>query len=51
MNSDWNLIVRTIVPFASFDGLFPQTETGLADTLQSFFLSPARPTPSGIVWA
>ena len=50
LNSDWNLIVRTIVPFASFDGLFPQTETGLADTLQSFFLSPARPTPSGIVW-
>ncbi len=50
LNSDWNLIVRTIVPFASFDGLFPQTEAGLADTLQSFFLSPARPTPSGIVW-
>jgi hypothetical protein len=50
LNSDWNLIVRTIVPFASFDGLFPQTETGLADTLQSFFLSSARPTPSGIVW-
>ena len=50
LNSDWNLIVRTIVPFASFDGVFPQTETGLADTLQSFFLSPARPSPSGIVW-
>src|SRR5271165_4891983 len=27
LNRDWNLIVRTIVPFASFDGLFPQTET------------------------
>ena len=50
LNSDWNLIVRTIVPFASFNGVFPQTETGLADTLQSFFLSPARPSPSGIVW-
>jgi len=25
LNSDLNLIVRTIVPFASFNGLFPQT--------------------------
>src|SRR5271166_1035134 len=49
-SASFNLIVRTIVPFASFDGLFPQTETGLADTLQSFFLSPSRPTQSGIVW-
>lgn len=50
LNSDWNLITRTIVPFASIDNFFPQTEAGLGDTLQSFFLSPSRPTASGVVW-
>ncbi len=50
LNNDWNLITRTIVPFASFDGVFPQAESGVGDTLQSFFFSPARPTPSGLVW-
>ena len=40
LNSDWNLIVRTIVPFASFDGLFPQTETGLAAPCKASFCRP-----------
>jgi hypothetical protein len=50
LNPDWNLIARTVIPFASFDGVFPQNESGLADIVQSFFFSPSRPTSSGIVW-
>ena len=50
LNNDWNLIVRTVIPFASWDGVFPQTELGLGDIVQSFFFSPSRPTSSGIVW-
>jgi hypothetical protein len=50
LNNDWNLITRTVIPFASWNGVFPQSETGLADIVQSFFLSPSRPTSSGIVW-
>ena len=47
LTPDWNLITRTVIPFASWDGVFPQSETGLADIVQSFFLSPSRPTSSG----
>lgn len=50
LNNDWNFVTRTIVPFVSFGNIFPQTESGIGDTIQSFFLSPARPTSSGIVW-
>jgi len=50
LNPDWNLITRTVIPFASWSGVFPSTGTGLGDVVQSFFLSPARPTPSGVVW-
>ena len=47
---EWNLITRTIVPFASFDRVFPTTQSGMGDILQSFFVSPSRPTANGIVW-
>jgi hypothetical protein len=70
LNSDWNLVVRTIMPIvsvptpsstnASLESGSAVSEnaavnsiaapTGLGDTLQSFFLSPQRPGPSGIVW-
>jgi hypothetical protein len=50
LNNDWNLITRTVIPFASWDGVFPENESGLGDTVQSFFFSPTRPTASGIVW-
>ena len=50
LSNDWNLIVRTIIPFASWDGVFPQSESGLGNSVQSFFFSPSRPTASGIVW-
>jgi hypothetical protein len=50
LSQDWNLITRTIVPFAHVERVFPDHRTGLGDVLQSFFLSPARPTAGGFVW-
>jgi hypothetical protein len=53
LGNDWNLISRTIVPLVwQEDILGPGTGTqsGIGDTLQSFFLSPAAPTSGGVVW-
>jgi hypothetical protein len=52
INNDWNLILRTIVPVVSTDGIPPGSgsEIGLGDTVQSFFFSPKRPTSSGWIW-
>ena len=50
LNPDWNLITRTIIPFTDFHSVFPNRETGLGDIVQQFFLSPTRPTSSGIIW-
>ncbi|MBB4290751.1 hypothetical protein GGE16_002791 [Rhizobium leguminosarum] len=52
LNEDWNLISRTILPVTwQNDIAGPSgTQFGLGDTLQSFFLSPSKPTESGIVW-
>ncbi|SEI17663.1 hypothetical protein SAMN05216228_103540 [Rhizobium tibeticum] len=52
INEDWNLISRTILPVTWQDDIAgPSGEQfGLGDTLQSFFLSPAKPTESGIIW-
>jgi hypothetical protein len=52
IDEDWNLISRTILPVTSqHDIAGPSaTQFGLGDTVQSFFLSPAKPTESGIVW-
>ncbi|MGZ2380055.1 transporter [Rhizobium leguminosarum] len=52
LNEDWNLISRTILPVTwQNDIAGPSgTQFGLGDTLQSFFLSPAKPTETGIVW-
>ena len=52
IGKSWNLIVRTILPVIGqndFEG--PGTGTfGLGDTVQSFFFSPKRPGPGGIIW-
>ena len=52
IGDDWNLIVRTIVPLvdaqAQSDAI--GRASGLGDTTQSFFLSPQRTGPSGIIW-
>lgn len=51
MNEDWLLISRTILPFVDQqDVIGTSSQSGLADTLQSFFFSPAKPTESGWIW-
>ena len=52
LNSDWNLISRTIVPMIYQDDILPGSgdQFGLGDILQSFFFSPAKPTESGWIW-
>jgi hypothetical protein len=50
ISKDWNLIVRTIVPFIYQDDVIPGTsQTGLGDTTQSFFFSPKQPVGGWIV--
>lgn len=64
ISKDWNVIVRTILPVVSQHDLFyvenlptnsplqPQnrSQDGLSDTLQSFFFSPKKPGPFGLIW-
>ncbi len=52
LGTDWNLITRTIVPVIYQDDLFPGagTQFGLGDINASFFLSPRKPTGSGLIW-
>lgn len=51
LNEDWNLINRLIIPFVHQEDVIPgSTQTGLSDTVASFFLSPSKPTDSGITW-
>ena len=50
LNNDWNLITRTIIPFAHVDNVFPSSESGLGDIVQSLWFSPSRPTEGGLVW-
>ncbi len=50
LSDDWNLITRTVIPYASIERVFPHHESGLGDTVQSAWLSPARPTSWGLTW-
>ena len=64
ISKDWNLILRTILPIVSQHDLFyienlpknsplqPQnrSQDGLSDTTQSFFFSPKKPGPFGLIW-
>ena len=51
LNSDWNLISRTIVPFGSQDDVIcTSSHYGLSDTLPSLFFSPKAPTSGGWIW-
>lgn len=48
LNTEWNLIVRTIVPIVYQDDVVNDggsDQFGLGDTTQSFFLSPAQSDP------
>jgi hypothetical protein len=48
LNDDWNLITRTIVPVTDVVHIIPGNPVGIGDTVQSFFLSPAKPV-NGII--
>jgi hypothetical protein len=52
LNEDWNLISRTILPIVDQQDVFPGagSQTGLGDTVQSLFFSPAAPTAGGWIW-
>jgi hypothetical protein len=52
LNTEWNLIVRTILPVIHQDRISPTagSSVGLGDTLQSFFFSP-KTTSNGVTWA
>jgi hypothetical protein len=64
LTKDWNLILRTIFPIVSQHDLFyvenlpkdsplqPQnrSQDGVSDTTQSFFFSPKKPGPFGLIW-
>jgi hypothetical protein len=49
LNDHWNVISRTIVPFAALSDVVPGAphESGLGDITQSFFFTPKDPLPGG----
>ncbi len=49
LNEDWNVISRTILPVVDQSDLFPGagSQSGIGDVVQSFFVSPVRPTAGG----
>jgi hypothetical protein len=52
LNSEWNLITRTIVPYSDQKD-FPipaLNQSGLGDTTASQFFSPKSPTAGGWIW-
>lgn len=50
LNSDWNMISRTILPVVWQNNIVPgaSSQFGLSDTVQSLFFSPA--VPKGAIW-
>ena len=52
VNTDWNVITRTIIPLIWQPGFVAGqgTEFGLGDIQLSAFLSPSKPTADGIIW-
>jgi len=51
LNRDWLLISRTILPIVYQENVSEtSSQTGLSDTVQSFFLSPVKPTRGGWIW-
>jgi hypothetical protein len=49
LNSELNLIIRTIIPIIDAEAPAPGTSSasGLGDVVQSFFISPKKPTSGG----
>ena len=52
ISENWNLISRTILPVIAQDDIGRGTgsQSGLGDTVQSLFLSPAAVGESGLIW-
>lgn len=52
LTDNWNLISRTILPLIDQSDvpLAGIDETGIGDTVQSFFFSPKAPTAGGWIW-
>ncbi len=51
LNKGWNVISRTILPVVYQERIVGNTrQSGLADTLQSLFFSPQKPTSGGWIW-
>lgn len=52
IGDDWNLISRTILPVKSQNDVFGDSghQSGIGDTLQSFWFSPKAPTADGLIW-
>ena len=52
ISEDWNLISRTILPYIYQDDVIgTSSQSGLSDTIQSFFFSPKEPTDDGWIWS
>lgn len=51
LNSDWNVISRTILPIIhQSDVVGNGSDSGIGDITQSLFFSPKKPTASGWIW-
>jgi hypothetical protein len=52
IHDDWNVISRTILPYVDMQSTPGSAggTSGMADTLQSLFLSPKAPTSGGWIW-
>jgi hypothetical protein len=51
LGEDWNVISRTILPYVYQENYIgTSSQSGLADTVQSLFFSPVKPTRSGWIW-
>lgn len=51
LNTDWNLITRTIIPYVDAQSPAGSSDvSGTGDILQSFFFSPKAPTSAGWIW-
>lgn len=52
LNDEWNVISRTIIPLVWQKDIAGESgsQSGLGDTLASFFFSPKEPGPGGLIW-
>ena len=51
ISEDWNLISRTIIPFvAQTDVVGSGSQSGMGDIVQSFWFTPKKPGPGGVIW-